>query len=98
VRQRLFEAVWIDGLSVGSVEDLLVLLDREAVRPALSGSARLRPGRWRAQWQQMCGRRLPAVVRPADGVVVTGTDAPAYLAGLLTGPTTNPAPPHVSPS
>lgn len=98
VRRRLFEAVWMDGLPVGSVEDLLVLLGGQAVRPALSGSAGLRLGLWRAQWRQVSGRRLPAVVRPADGVVVTGTDALAYLAGLLTGAAANPAAPQVSSS
>jgi predicted DsbA family dithiol-disulfide isomerase len=98
VRRRLFEAVWINGLPVGSVEDLLALLGREAVHPALSGSAGLRLGLWRAQWQQVSGRRLPAVVRPADGVVVTGADALAYLAGLLTGAAANPTSPNVSPS
>jgi 2-hydroxychromene-2-carboxylate isomerase len=83
VRRRLFEALWIDGLPVGSVADLLALLARESVRPALSGSAGSRLVQWRAQWQQVSGRRLPVVVRPADGVVVAGADALAYLAGLL---------------
>jgi hypothetical protein len=98
VRRRLFEAVWIDGLPVGSAEDLLALLGGQAVHSAPSGSPWLRLGQWRAQWQQVCGRRLPAVVRPADGVVVTGVDALAYLAGLLTGAAANPTSPQVSPS
>lgn len=98
LRQRLFEAVWVDGLPVSSVEDLLALLGREVVHPAPSGSAGLRLGLWRAQWQQVSGRRLPAVVRPADGVVVTGADALAYLAGLLAGAPADPTSPHVVPS
>ncbi len=98
LRRRLFQAVWLDGLPVSSVEDLLALLGRRAVHPAPYRSAGLRLKQWRAQWQQVPDRRLPAVVRPADGVVVTGADALAYLAGLLTGATTNPTSPPVSTS
>lgn len=88
----------VDGLPVGSVEDLLALLGREVVHPAPAGSAGLRLGLWRAQWQQVSGRRLPAVVRPTDGVVVTGAEALAYLSGLLTGAAADPTSPHVFPS
>jgi hypothetical protein len=98
LRRRLFQAVWLDGLPVSSVEDLLALLGRRAVHPAPYRSAGLRLKQWRAQWQQVPDRRLPAVVRPTDGVVVTGADALAYLAGLLTGATTNPTSPPVSTS
>jgi hypothetical protein len=86
LRRRLFEAIWTLHLPVSSVEDLLGLLGGQSLAPAPWGSTEGRLNRWRREWQALPGRYLPAVVRPTDGVVVTGPDALAYLAGLLTRP------------
>jgi DSBA-like thioredoxin domain-containing protein len=84
LRQRLFEAVWTGRLPIGSVEDLLGLLGGHCPPPAPSTTAAGRLSQWRREWQTLPTPRLPAVVRPGDGTVVTGVDALAYLGGLLT--------------